>query len=449
MSSLDTIINVTITRETKVPSRAGFGDGAFVSNDAVFSERIQVYSSLTEVQQDPLTGDDSVAYATRYFGQEQSPERLYLIKKGRDLAHVQVITFDAEFVTGNAIDLDVDAAAVGPVAFNIDSDTTLGDVATAIAAEAGVASAVIDTALNTITVTGATVNVAVLLENLVVSGGATQAGGTIATTQYQDALDTIVNSISDAQLANDDWYALSIYSRVEADVLAVAAVIEAQTKLFFMANDDADGLTSLTTDIFSQLKALNYDRTVMQYSESADATTADPFAEAAFQGGQLPDDPGSITWAFKSMAGVAADNLSSTAENNLLGKNVNVYVEVGGLPITKDGTVASGEYIDVIRGSDFIQVRMQEEIFFLLANSKKVPYTNDGIALIQNKMEQVLTLSTNQGILSADPAYEVSAPDANEVSLVDKGNRLLPDMDFQATLAGAIHKTQIQGRLVL
>jgi hypothetical protein len=64
-------------------------------------------------------------------------------------------------------------------------------------------------------------------------------------------------------------------------------------------------------------------------------------------------------------------------------------------------------------------------------------------------MDAVLRRATVLGILAADPAYEITAPDASEVSVADKGNRLLPDMEFTGTYAGAIHKVEIQGVLSL
>ena len=49
------------------------------------------------------------------------------------------------------------------------------------------------------------------------------------------------------------------------------------------------------------------------------------------------------------------------------------------------------------------------------------------------------------GILAADPAFTVTAPAVADVSAGDKTARTLPDVDFDATLAGAIHKVEISG----
>ena len=445
--SLSSIINVQISRETKVPSRAGFGEAAFVSEDAVFKGRWKAYASLTEVQNDDLAGADVVQFATRYFGQELAPPRLHVVKKGRDLAHVQVLKFDSDLVAANSFSVDVNGTTVGPVAFNTDHDTTMSDIATALAANGDIATAVVGGTNNReITITGAANNAEVALTNAAVTGGASQPSITITTTQYWDEVKTYTDSLADAQTTNNEWYAVAIASRAEADVLAVAAWVEAQVKIFGTASSDAAILGSGTSDIISQLKALGYDRTFADYSAVADGSSSDPYPEAAAFGGVLPKDPGSVSWAYKSRAGVAVDVLDTTSVTNVLSKNGGVYTDIGGLSLTRDGKMVSGEYIDTIRGSDWIQVRTQEEVLFLLANEDKIPYTNDGIAQIEGKLRSVLTRAVNQSIISD---FTITTPDASAISKVDKGNRLLPDVEFSGTLAGAIHKTQIQGRLVL
>ena len=234
--SLDSIVKVTISKQTSTPTRAGLGLGAFVSEGAVFEGYIKAYSSITEVNADVDAGlldADAQTAAQRYFGQDNAPPRMYIIKKGADLDHIQLITFDGEFVTANSIALKVDGVEIGPVAFDTDSDTTLGNLATAIAAEAGVDTAVADTGANSITVTGAAINVEVVLSDLAVTGGAAQPAGVISLVQYPDEVQTYVESISRAQQVIDDWYGLAIESKALADQEAVADAIAPLTKLFF------------------------------------------------------------------------------------------------------------------------------------------------------------------------------------------------------------------------
>jgi hypothetical protein len=57
-----------------------------------------------------------------------------------------------------------------------------------------------------------------------------------------------------------------------------------------------------------------------------------------------------------------------------------VYTTRGGVNVTEDGVVASGEYIDIIRGIDWLESRLEVAIFTNLVNKRKIPYDDGGIA---------------------------------------------------------------------
>jgi len=441
--SLDSIVKVTISKQTKTPSRAGFGEGAFVSEGAVFAELIKPYADIDEINDDVAAGllDSEVQTAAqRYFGQDNAPPKLWVIKKGADRAHVQRITFAGDFVTGNTVNIDVDAATINEP-FDTDSDTTLTNLAASIQAEAGVTTAVADTASRSILVTGAAVNTEVLLENLSVTGGASQTTGSIALVTQYDEVKTYTESIQRAQDVDDSWYGLTIESKANADQEAVADYTEPLTKFFAYSTSDANAKDAASSaDIHSELKAKTYDRSLGLYS--ADAAN---HPELGWIGGQLPKDPGSITWANKSISGAIVDTLSTGEKNAVHGKNGNTYTTIAGLNVTEEGKVASGEFMDIVRGIDFLVARMQENVFALIANSDKVPYDDDGIAAVENEMNGVLELGVANTIISSD--YTITVPAAADVPAADKAARILRNMRFSAKLVGAIHKAEIDGTL--
>ena len=170
------------------------------------------------------------------------------------------------------------------------------------------------------------------------------------------------------------------------------------------------------------------------------------FPESAWQGGQLPKQPGSITWWGKTLIGITPDVLTTTAINNVKGKNGNVYETIAGVSMMHNGVVASGEYIDIIRGVDWIHARISENVFSLLANADKVPFTDAGVGSIMTEIRAVLDTAVENGILVKDTII-VSAPLVADVSTANKANRLLPDVTFSGTLAGAIHKVTINGKV--
>ncbi len=197
-------------------------------------------------------------------------------------------------------------------------------------------------------------------------------------------------------------------------------------------------------DVASLLEAKSLDRTALMHTEDTDNDV-----EAAWVGLNAPEDPGSITWAFKSLSGVIVDTLTDTEKSNIHGKNANTYTQVAGVNITQNGTVSSGEFIDIIRGTDFIQARMEEAIFAAIATSKKIPYTNQGIDVIRSIVTAQLQLAIDQGILAESPAPVVTAPDISEVSQADKNARVLRNVKFTATFASAVHKVEIEGNITV
>jgi len=86
----------------------------------------------------------------------------------------QVINFDAEFITGNLIDLDLNTVAITQVPFNIDHLTTIGDLATEIQSNADVLTAIVNPDNDREVIITAN-NKALLIENIIVTGGASQA----------------------------------------------------------------------------------------------------------------------------------------------------------------------------------------------------------------------------------------------------------------------------------
>ncbi len=239
---------------------------------------------------------------------------------------------------------------------------------------------------------------------------------------------------------NDNWYAVILDTHGKAEIEALASDIEQLRRIYGASTADADVLTTATDDVGSELQSSAYDRTFAIWHESPH-----DFPEAAWLGVGLPKDPGSLTWKFKTLAGVTDSNLKADEKTNLEGKDVNYYIEVAGNNITINGKMAGGEFIDVTRGIDFIQARLEENIFGALVRVDKVPYTDLGVAIVQNEVTGVMDLGISQGIFTGDPAPTVTAPLVADVDVNDRANRLLPDIKFTAQLAGAVHAVEVDG----
>lgn len=247
--------------------------------------------------------------------------------------------------------------------------------------------------------------------------------------------------------ADNGWYALIATDRTFSVVKAIADWVETRIKLFGTASNDLNIINvpagTDTTSIAAVLNQAGYVRTFVMYHQ--DALTDYP--EAAWFGRVLPLDPGSETWKFKTLNTISYSNITTTQQRNALGKKANIYVFVGGVGITENGTVAQGEFIDTVRGIDWLTARIQEFVFSVLVNTPKVPYTDAGIAVVQAEVLRALALGVSNNFLSNDPAPTCTVPLAANVPPVDKTNRILRNVRFQATLAGAIHAVVIRGTL--
>ena len=427
---LSEIVSVQIDRQTKFPTQVGFGTPLIMGTSSVIgAEKVRTYTDIDGVAEDFTTSDNEYKAASAIFSQSPRPEQ---IKVGKIDAKIAAV----KRVTPVAVNTFTYVVTINGVEFQFISDAsaTVAEITAGLTTAINAGSEPV-TAADVTTHITLTADVAGLDFSLQVGSNLTA----LVTTPNTG----IETALTDIEELGTDFYAIISTSRAPEDVKGAAQWAEPRVKLFFFAEDDAGILDpASTTDIFYFLKAKNYDRTVMLFSEDQEN-----YPEAAWVGQNLPKDPGSITWKFKNLNGVVADVLTSTEKAAAKGKNGNVYTTIAGISMTEEGVVASGEFIDIIQGSDWLSVRIQEEVFAALVNEPKIPYTNAGVDAIKNQVLRILTQGVLRGILRPDPAPEVTAPLVADIALADRANRLLPDVEFTGQFAGAIHKVEIQGTI--
>lgn len=165
---------------------------------------------------------------------------------------------------------------------------------------------------------------------------------------------------------------------------------------------------------------------------------------------------GEETWALKQVATVTPSKLTSTFIKKLEAANFSYVITVASKNVTQGGKTGGGEWIDVIRFRDWLQNDMQVRVVNLLIVNPKVPYTDNGIALVENQMLASLKDGQKYGGISPteydadgnpNPGYVTSVPLASELTSTQKASRVLKDCKFSARLAGAIHVVEIKGCL--
>lgn len=259
----------------------------------------------------------------------------------------------------------------------------------------------------------------------------------------------IATDLAAVELYDNDWYALlTVDATGPAEIEAAAAWTETLAKIYLAQTSDSlvatGSLASDATSIAYTLKNANYDRTMLFFHRDSDE-----FVGAAMAGRALPESAGSITWAYKQLSSVSAQTLTTTERTNLENKDINFLSTLAGVNITRYGVACGGEYIDVMRGTDWLAARIQERVYTLLLNNDKLPYTDAGIQAVRAEILAQLDQGIARDFIAADPKPTCTVPLATAVSAADKSSRTLNDVTFRATLAGAIHKVAIEGELNL
>ena len=255
-------------------------------------------------------------------------------------------------------------------------------------------------------------------------------------------IDAALNAIANE---NNDWYGIVVDQSLVSSFSDVASWVETAKKFAIFWITDVNAYDpSKSTDLASVLKLANRNRSAVVW-HATPAGGAD-YIDAAWMGEGFPYEPGTSTWAYKTLNGVTPDTLLASQETALKNKNCNYYMTVGGVSITQEGKVASGEYIDIIIGTDWIEARLREAVYSALVNNRKIPYDDTGIAMIEGLVKGVLNEAASKGILQAD-SIAVTVPKYADIPQADKLARKLPDVKFSALYQGAIHSVTINGTI--
>jgi hypothetical protein len=433
MTTLNNIVNVSITRETRTIQRASFSIPCFIAEHTIFAERAKEYTSLADILSAGFATTSAVyKAATLYFGQTVAPSKIIV---GRRLVPSVTITPTVADTTVYSF-----KANGTLITFTSDGTATAAEIVTGLKAALTTAliptngaSGIVATGSNTLILTpsGDASSIANYTANLVAANAAS-------------AEDWVSATIPAVRAVKDQWYMLSIDTHVDATVLAVAAYIEGikatSPKFYVFSSAASDIKTSATTDIFSLVKALSYTHTAYIYSGMATS-----FAECGLVGRFAPEQAGSNIWEQKTIVGLTVDTLTPDEISYIHGKNGATYENVGSVDVVIGGKCADGGWIDESIFVDWLKSRIQESVYALLVNTRKIGYTSAGAAAIEGSMRSVMAEGIQVGGLADDPAPVVIVPNVLNLSSAQRATRTLPDVTFTARLAGAIRATTISG----
>jgi len=419
MTEIADVVNVTVNvADTKI-TRTGFGVPLILATIAasVFAERVRSYPNLTSVADDFAATTKTYKAAAAIFAQSRAPTS---IKIGRHE------TGDASITTA----LNVIAAednAFYCVLTPLKSSAEIVEIAAWTETQSKIFLA---QSSDADVVTAVTTDIASLLQ----ASSYDRTGYMYHHQTINDETGVVVVVASGVATVADALHGLRVGDPITFSNSATVAVDGNS----LVATVPTDGTYTFTTS-------------APDASGTADYFSGYNFPEAAWAGYMLPSDAGSETWKFKTLAGIQVTttvHLSPSQEAVVLGKDANLYTLLAGVGHTQQGNMASGKFIDIQRGSDWIEARIEEGIVTLLLNATKIPYSDAGFTAFHGEIAAVF----EQGIINNVMAelldgsgdfYRISIPKAADQLTADRIARHLPNITAEIQLAGAVHSTTV------
>jgi hypothetical protein len=455
---LDKIVQVTIERNTRVPSMKSFSDHLVAAEFSPVGitpafdpeHRVRVFGSMDEIAAAGFPLDGFVYRAAeKQYAQSSHIGNLYVGWKIPSGLNITTGILSAALTTGQAIEWTVNGTQMTEIAFDTEgsSEKCIDRMAAELNDEFGALFTTKKVDAKTITLYGAAATITV-----------TVSGGTPPTMAFTTkAIPPDANwtaALTKMKEQNNDWYAVSVSARQMENQQQCAQWIQANEKLGGLCSGDSTITDEETGDIAAWAKLNNLDHVFVLFHPDAKLADAavdalspiDPIPEAAYFGKMLTKQPGAATWKFWELQSVPTYELTQGQVSNVEAKNATWYMTTADVPMTSNGQVASGEYIDVIHGLDWLKARIQNLVFTALNNVDKVPYTDEGVQMVVSPLKSALEEAKKNGILAS---YEITFPAVADVSVTDKGRRFLPDIGFTGVLAGAVHSTKIHGVVTL
>jgi len=484
------VVDVSIAIGATFPERRGFGILTIVTKESGvigIAERIRSYSNIEGVAADWASTTEVYKAATAYFSQVPKPTQLkvavrFETDQSAELRGGSIIdnaTNLALFTSINdgSFNISIDGDSQDITALDFSSDTDLSDVA-----------ATIETGLQAIATGGFTAATCTHDGNrFFVTSGTTGATSTISfvttvspatgtdvsslilldqgNATKSDGIDAenITASLNAIENIDSDWYGLIFTKEVREDVVigsenavvGAAAWVEARTKVFFNTTNDNDSKDSVTTsDIGSVLQTANYRRSITTFSSYPDQYPSASLAGRAFTV-NFNQSNSTITLKFKQLPGITVESLTQNDKTVLDSKSVNALITVGSSDMYSESFMADGTFFDEVHGIDWLQNAIETNVFgYLLTQTTKVPYTDKGVAGVEQQVRSALDEAVRNGLIAPGEdiegtylpnGYTITTIPVADINQGDKEARFYPGLSFVCLGAGAIHRVQING----
>jgi len=160
--------------------------------------------------------------------------------------------------------------------------------------------------------------------------------------------------------------------------------------------------------------------------------------------------PAEATWAFKNFnanSNIEVSDITNDQDEFARNNYGNTYTLTGGSNVTLYGWVTGGEYLDIMRGTDWLQAKLVEGAYKPLIDNPKIAFTDGGIGLEENAIRSVLSEAE---VYLLNPEYtELVVPKEADVPKSEKAAREFLGFEFSGVYQGAIQKIGISGTIGL
>lgn len=475
--NVNRIISVTVdlaplaAQFANVDSLLILGDSTVI--DVV--QRIRSYDDIASVAADFGTSAPEYLAALNYFSQAPQPTQVYIgrwaqaatpgILHGGSLSAAEQLLTNFTAITSGGLDISVDGTGHNLTGINLSGASNLNGVASIVQAELPSGVLVVwNQSFARFDIISSTTGI-----SSTVSFGTTGAGTDISSlmglqsTQggYLVAGIAAETALAAVQILDDlatQWYGLTFASThiVNADVLAVAAYIQAGFHIYGVTSQDPNALnSSATTDIGYLLQEAGYTRTFVQYSSSSAYAVASMFGReftVNFAGNNT-----TITLMFKQEPGVVPETLNSSQADALDTKRYNYFVNFNNnTAIIVNGCMSGPAYIDEIHGLDWLANAVQTNLYNQLYQSPtKIPQTDPGTHILVTTVQATCAAAVNNGLVAPGTwttqgfgtlnegdfmptGYYVYAPPVASQAQADREARKSVPIQVAVKLAGAI-----------
>lgn len=408
------VVTTSTVVQDKSVSRASFGTiGIFARHTLGPAVRTYATSAagLAAMVADGIgTGHDAYVKLSAIASQEVKPPTVKIYK--RSVANAQIVTMLPVVTTeGYIYDFAVknQSGVSTTITYTVLAAATPTSIGTALAALidaiAGVgAVASVGTITVTPTVAGDRFFIDVPRGDLTVKDTSTDAG--------------IATDLAAGQLLDPSFYGVLTDGYSEAEINAAAAWAQANGKLYLGLSIDTDVFTGSATDVASDMETAAYTRCgplPTRYQSTQ--------AHAALMGRQLAQAPGSSDWNNKTLV-ASADNFTDSQLGFAVGKNASLFVSIAGLGVSHNVKASSGRLFDTTRDLDWFDANLAADLFSVLVNNEKIPYSAIGKALIQAAAERRGAIAISNGVFEPG-SFAVQMPADGEDDPADKAAQVL------------------------